>query len=170
MKLLQSFRYELFHNGEKESSMRKFGGACRYVFNKALEIQIANHEAGNKFISYETMAKQLTEWRNCKETSWLYDAPCHSLQHALKDLDRALRTSLPKEQAFPALRKKAKNSVFVIPILHKSNSIRTIAAFSSQNSAGSGTAKAERSSEKLQCHHHQYRQKMVYFHSNRARN
>jgi putative transposase len=115
MKLLQSFRYELFHNGEKESSMRKFGGACRYVFNKALEIQMANHEAGHKFISYETMAKQLTEWRNCEETSWLYDAPCHSLQHALKDLDRAFKNFFAKRANFPRFKKKGQKFSFRYP-------------------------------------------------------
>ncbi|MGD0665601.1 MAG: transposase [Rhabdochlamydiaceae bacterium] len=115
MKLLQSFRYELFHNGEKESSMRKFVGSCRYVFNKALEIQMANHEAGHKFINYETMAKQLTEWRNSEETSWLYEAPCHSLQHALKDLDRAFKNFFAKRANFPRFKKKGQKFSFRYP-------------------------------------------------------
>ena len=69
--------------------MRRFAGACRFVFNKALALQQSNHADGGKYIGYVEMAKRLTAWRNSQETPWLKDAPAHPLQHALKDLDRA---------------------------------------------------------------------------------
>ena len=69
--------------------MRRFAGACRFVFNKALALQQSNHADGEKYIGYVEMAKRLTAWRNSQETPWLKDAPAHPLQHALKDLDRA---------------------------------------------------------------------------------
>ena len=50
--------------------MRRFAGACRFVFNKALALQKANHEAGGKFIGYVALAKHLTAWRNGSETPW----------------------------------------------------------------------------------------------------
>ena len=115
MKRQQAFQFELYQDEEKESSMRKFAGACRFVFNKALAIQIGNHEAGNKFISYESMAKQLTEWRHSEETPWLYDAPCHSLQHALKDLDRAFKNFFAKRANFPCFKRKGKKTSFRYP-------------------------------------------------------
>ena len=89
--------------------------ACRFVFNKALAIQKENHEAGNKFISYVAMAKQLTEWRNSAETPWLKEAPCHSLQHALKDLDRAYKNFFAKRADFPRFKKKGAGSSFRYP-------------------------------------------------------
>ena len=76
-------------NGEQQRDMRGFAGACRFVYNKALAMQQANHESGNKYINYVGMAKHLTEWRHGIETPWLKAAPCHPLQHALKDLDKA---------------------------------------------------------------------------------
>ncbi len=36
--------------------MRRFAGACRFVFNRALARQNENHEAGNKYIPYGKMA------------------------------------------------------------------------------------------------------------------
>jgi transposase len=51
VKQLQAFEFELKHDWEEESSMRKFVGACRFVFNKALAIQIENYEASNKYAS-----------------------------------------------------------------------------------------------------------------------
>jgi len=68
MKQLQAFEFAIEYDWEEERFMRKTVGACRFVFNKALAIQIENYEAGNKYISYESMAKQLTEWRNSSET------------------------------------------------------------------------------------------------------
>jgi len=91
MKCLQAYKYELQPNGEQQRPMRRFAGSCRFVFNKALALQKANHEAGEKFIGYVAMAKHLTAWRNSVETSRLADAPVHPLQHALKDLERAYK-------------------------------------------------------------------------------
>jgi putative transposase len=48
-------------NGEQQRYMRGFAGACRFVYNKALAMQLANHESGNKYLSYVGMAKHLTE-------------------------------------------------------------------------------------------------------------
>ncbi len=117
MKQRQAFEYELKPNGEQERFMRKAAGSCRFVFNKALDIQVENHKAGNKYINYVSMAKQLTEWRNSPETSWLSEAPCHSLQHALKDLDRAFKNFFAKRANFPRLKKKGRGSSFRFPDL-----------------------------------------------------
>ena len=68
MKRLQAYKYELQPNGEQQHAMRRFAGSCRFVFNKGLAMQKANHEAGEKFIGYVAMAKQLTAWRNSAET------------------------------------------------------------------------------------------------------
>jgi putative transposase len=112
---MQAFRYELQPNGEQERDMRKISGACRFAFNKALAIQRENYEAGNKFIGYVAMAKQLTEWRNSKETAWLKEAPCHPLQHALKDLDRAYKNFFAKRTDFPRFKRKGASSGFRYP-------------------------------------------------------
>ena len=115
MKQLQAFEFELEHDWEEECSMRQFAGACRFVFNKALAIQIENYEAGYKYISYVSMAKQLTQWRYSPETPWLSDAPCHSLQHALKDLDRAFKNFFAKRTNFPRFKRKEQGSSFRYP-------------------------------------------------------
>lgn len=112
---MQAFKYELQPDGEQERSMRRISGACRFVFNKALTIQKENYEAGNKFIGYVPMAKQLTEWRNSAETPWLKEAPCHPLQHALKDLDRAYKNFFAKRAHFPRYKKKGAGSSFRYP-------------------------------------------------------
>jgi putative transposase len=115
MKRLQAFKYELMPNGKQQRFMRRFAGARRFVFNKALALQKAHYEAGGKFIGYVAMAKLLTGWRNGVETPWLKDAPVHPLQHALKDLDRAYQNFFEKRADFPRFKKKGQSDSFRYP-------------------------------------------------------
>ena len=102
-------------NGAQVHDMRSFGGACRFVYNKALALQKENHDAGHRFIGYVAMARRLTDWRNGSETPWLKEAPCHPLQHALKDLDRAYKNFFAKRAAFPRFKQKGNGDSFHYP-------------------------------------------------------
>lgn len=84
--------------------MRRFAGACRFVFNRALARQNENHEAGNKYIPYGKMASWLVEWKNATETQWLKDSPSQPLQQSLKGLERAYKNFFQKRAAFPRLK------------------------------------------------------------------
>lgn len=109
---LQAFKFELKPNGEQASDMRRFAGSCRHVYNKALALQKTNHSAGGTFIRYESMAKHLTAWRNSFETPWLKESPCHPLQHALKDLERAYKNFFAKRAAFPKFKRRGSGDSF----------------------------------------------------------
>jgi putative transposase len=115
MQRLQAFKFELMPDGEKHRNMRRFGGACRFVYNKALAMQKANHEAGNKYIDFVGLCKVLTSWRNGVETRWLKDAPCHPLQQVLKDLDKAYTNFFAKRADFPRFKKKCSSDSFRYP-------------------------------------------------------
>ncbi|MBI2225857.1 MAG: transposase [Betaproteobacteria bacterium] len=115
MQRLQAYKYELQPLGEQQRDMRRFAGSCRFVFNKALALQKENHEAGNKFIGYVAMAKHLTEWRNGTESPWLKEAPCHPLQHALKDLEKAYKNFFAKRADFPRFKRKGSGDSFRYP-------------------------------------------------------
>ncbi|MGB3916990.1 MAG: helix-turn-helix domain-containing protein, partial [Thiothrix litoralis] len=52
MQRCQAFKYELMPNGETQRHLRRYAGSCRFVYNKALALQQASHEAGEKFIGY----------------------------------------------------------------------------------------------------------------------
>ena len=115
MQRLQAYKFELMPNGEQQRDMRRFSGACRFVFNKALALQKANTQAGEKFIGYVAMAKRLTDWCNGLETPWLKEAPCHPLQHALKDLERAYKNFFAKRADFPRFKRKGSGESFRYP-------------------------------------------------------
>ncbi len=115
MQRLQAFKYELMPDGEQARKMRQFAGACRFVYNKALALQQENRKAGGKFIGYVGMAKHLTAWRNSTETPWLKDAPVHTSQCALKDLDRAFVNFFEKRTDFPRFKRKGMRDSFRYP-------------------------------------------------------
>ena len=95
--------------------MRRFAGSCRFVFNKALALQKAYYEQGQKRLGYAGLCKLLTQWRNDAETPWLKDAPTHPLQQALKDLERAYANFFAKRTAFPQFKKKGQRDSFRYP-------------------------------------------------------
>ena len=115
MQRRQAFQYELKPAGGQQRLMRRYAGSCRFVYNKALALQQANHEAGEKFIGYVAMAKHLTSWRNGEETPWLKEAPVHPLQQALKDLDKAYQNFFAKCADFPRLKRKGSGDSFRYP-------------------------------------------------------
>ncbi|HDN6545845.1 TPA: transposase [Salmonella enterica subsp. enterica serovar Chester] len=115
MKRLQAFKFQLRPDGQQEREMRRFAGACRFVFNRALALQNENHEAGNKYIPYAKMASWLVEWKNASETQWLKDSPSQPLQQSLKDLERAYKNFFQKRAAFPRFKKRGQNDAFRYP-------------------------------------------------------
>ncbi|EFO3311812.1 transposase [Escherichia coli] len=104
MKRLQAFKFQLRPGGQQEREMRRFAGACRFVFNRALALQNENHEAGNKYIPYGKMASWLVEWKNATETQWLKDSPSQPLQQSLKGLERAYKNFFQKRGQNDAFR------------------------------------------------------------------
>ncbi len=111
----QAFEYELILTGEHRRDMRRFAGSCRFVFNKALALQKERYERGEKKLSYASLCKLLTEWRNRPETRWLADAPTHPLQQTLKDLERAYTNFFAKRADFPRFRKRGQKDKFRYP-------------------------------------------------------
>ncbi|MGO4308216.1 RNA-guided endonuclease InsQ/TnpB family protein [Cupriavidus sp. RAF12] len=115
MQRLQAFKYEMMPTGEQQRQMRRFAGSCRFVFNKALSLQMERYGHGEKKLGYAGLCKLLTEWRNGSETPWLKDAPTHPLQQTLKDLERAYANFFAKRADFPRFKKKGQSDSFRYP-------------------------------------------------------
>ncbi len=95
--------------------MRRFAGACRFVFNRALALQNENHAAGNKYLPYTKMASWLIEWKSVPETQWLKESPSQPLQQSLKDLERGYKNFFQKRAAFPRFKKRGQHDSFRYP-------------------------------------------------------
>ena len=115
MEIQQAFKYEMSPDPRQQRSMYRFAGCRRRVFNMALRLQIANREAGEKYIRDESMAKNLGTWRRNAATAWLSEAPYHTLQQALKDLDRAYKNFFAQRADFPTFKEKGRGDSFRFP-------------------------------------------------------
>ena len=113
MKRLQAFKYEVMPSCAERQRMSQFAGCRRVVYNKALEVQSANYAAANKYIRYESLAKYLGIWRS--DLSWLGLAPYHTLQQALKDLEKAFKNFFAERACYPTRKKKGRGDSFRFP-------------------------------------------------------
>ena len=115
MECLKAYRFELKLNGAQQRQCAQFAGVKRYIYNKALALQQANYAQGNKYLNYASIAKHLSPWRNDISTPWLKEAPFHTQQQALKDLDRAYRNFFQGLSEFPKPKKKGIHDSFRFP-------------------------------------------------------
>lgn len=115
MNRLQAFRFELRPNGAQQHSMRRFAGACRFVYNKALALQRSRFAAGEKHLSYSGLCAELTQWKAQAETNWLPETHSQVLQQSLKNLDRAYANFFAGRTAFPRFKQRGLHDSFRFP-------------------------------------------------------
>jgi putative transposase len=115
VKRRQADKFEVIANGSQQRDARRFAGACRFVFNKALALQEQNYKDGGKFIRYEEMAKHLIAWKKDPQTGWLKQAPSQALQQALKNLETAYQRFFDKIADHPTFRRRGQHDSFRFP-------------------------------------------------------
>jgi putative transposase len=115
MKRLQAFKFELMPNGKQQREMCRFAGSCRFVYNKALALQKENYDTGNTFIGYVQMAANLPIWKREAGMEWLKSAPSQSLQHAVKDLEKAYKNFFACRTEFPRFKRRGSGDSFRYP-------------------------------------------------------
>ncbi|MFF5204660.1 RNA-guided endonuclease InsQ/TnpB family protein [Streptosporangium sp. NPDC000396] len=87
--MLTGRRYLLAFTPEQEELAELIGDACRMVWNIGLEQRRAYRRRG-AYIGYVEQARQMAEAK--KDFPWLAEAPSHTLQQTLRDLERACKT------------------------------------------------------------------------------
>jgi putative transposase len=116
MTRLQAYKFELMPNGQQQRDMRRFVGACRFVFNNALAWQKEQYAADKtvKF-SYTALANLLPSWKQDPNLDWLKESPSQALQQTLKDLERAYKNFFSKRADFPRFKKKGQSDSYRYP-------------------------------------------------------
>jgi len=109
----QAYKFQLKTNLSQARQIRRFAGACRFVFNQALALQKAKYEAGNKKLSYADLCAELLTLK--LSNPWLGESPSQTLQQSLKDLERSYKNFFAKRADFPRFKKKGLSSSFRFP-------------------------------------------------------
>ena len=113
MKRIQAFKFRLKTKSKAANILLRIAGSCRFVYNRARELQIKRYEQGEKYLSYASICENLIEWKH--EKVWLNQSPSQSLQQSLKDLDRAYQNFFNKRAHFPKQKKRGIHDSFRYP-------------------------------------------------------
>lgn len=115
MLIWKSYKFELRPTGEQRRKMARFAGQCRYVYNRALAMQLDRYKEGEKKLGYAGLCKALTQWRKGPDTPWLKAGSSNIQQQALRDLERAYANFFAGRASFPAFKRKGQHENFRCP-------------------------------------------------------
>ena len=110
---LQAFKFALRPHGQQLRNLRQFAGSCRFVYNKALALNVARYENKEKRLGYAGLCALLPNWK--MEHEFLCNVPAQALQQSLKNLERAYTNFFQKRADFPKFKKKGQRESFRIP-------------------------------------------------------
>lgn len=119
MQKLRGYKFRLKPSNQQASRLTQQAGACRFVYNLALEqrgmYRAKGHplcREGRRF-TFQQQCSELTKLR--ADVDWLADAHGHALIQALKDLDRAFVNFFEGRGAYPTPRVKGIHDNFRVP-------------------------------------------------------
>ncbi len=117
MLIRKAYKFRLEPNQEQQQKASQNAGCCRFVWNKALNLQKESLETTNKLYSYNELCEFLKSWKQDPKTSFLKDADSQALQQTLKNLDRAFKNCFNKKLSakFPVFKKKGVHDSFLFP-------------------------------------------------------
>lgn len=107
--VLKAYKYRLLPTEEQAAYLDKLFGACRFVYNLALETKKRAWESAKINLSAFDLMKQIVELKHT-ECHWLKEYPAQVLEYEMAHLEFAYR-SFFKKGGFPKFKRKgSKNS------------------------------------------------------------
>jgi putative transposase len=111
--MLKAFKYKLNPNEEQKVLLNKHIGACRFIYNLALETKQMAYVGNKHNLSYFELHSQLKDLK--EELPWLKELNSQSLQQAITNLDKAYTAFFKGQNSFPKFKKKSNGGSFNIP-------------------------------------------------------
>jgi len=118
MLIRKAFKFRLKTNETVEKKLSQFSGCCRFLWNKALALNLERLRNRQSILRYGELDYWSKLWKRSEEYGFL--ANCHSqiLQQKLKDLDKAFMDAFDKKQPnkrIPRFKKKGLDGGFKYP-------------------------------------------------------
>lgn len=112
----RSYKIRLYPTHGQEQLMKEHIGACRFIWNWALEKQNKHYKENKNIFSCNEVIKELPKLKKSEEYLWLNRVSACSLQTTIRDLDKAYKDFFHKIHGFPKFKtkKKSKQSFPVI--------------------------------------------------------
>lgn len=122
MEIRRGYKFRLYPTKEQSTRLDEIFGACRYVYNYYLSMQVSAYSSAGVSVPYGQMSSDLTELR--KNTEWLDGVPLAVLQQSLRGLSSAYGAFFRKQSELPRLKTKRGKQSFSKPTAHSFNGNR----------------------------------------------
>jgi putative transposase len=113
--MLRGYRYRLIPTTRQKHTLRRWIGACRFVYNCGLIHRSTCHQQWRQSISYFDQQNTLPEIKKDPEFAWLKEVPSQSLQMALRHLDSAFKNFFEGRAGYPRSRRKGIHDSITFP-------------------------------------------------------
>ena len=111
----KSYKFKIAPDNEQKELLAKHFGACRFVFNRYLNIRKETYLEEKKSLNYYDNANDLTVIKKDEQFVWLKEINSQSLQSSLRNLDTAYNKFFRKQTKFPRFKSKVDKQSFTIP-------------------------------------------------------
>lgn len=111
--MLKAFKYRLYPTGEQELLLSKHFGACRFIYNLALETKMAAYSSQRINLTRYELQVQMKDLK--EDFEWLREINAQSLQSELMHLDAAYLKFFKGLAKFPNFKKRGDRQSFQCP-------------------------------------------------------
>ena len=111
--MIKAYKYRIYPNNEQQTLINKHVGACRFLYNLALETKMGAYAINKTNLSRYDLQVQLKDLK--KECEWLKEINSQSLQVSLMNLDAAYLKFFKGQNDFPNFKKKSGKQSFNVP-------------------------------------------------------
>jgi putative transposase len=118
MIIQRGYQFKLKTTPEIEKTLRTMAGHARFVWNKALRLNLDRLDRGVPILQYADLCGLLRIWKQSEEYGFLSEAHSQVLQQKLKDLTRAFADAFDSAQPLkklPRFKKKDRDDSFRFP-------------------------------------------------------
>jgi len=118
MLIRKAYKYRLNTNATIEQKMTQYAGNCRFLWNKALALNLYYLEHKQPMLWYQELDFFSKLWKQSDEYEFLKLSPAQTLQQTLKQLERAFKDAFDKKQLLkkiPTFKKRGDRDSFSFP-------------------------------------------------------
>lgn len=105
----KGYKIRIYPTKKQEELIKKHIGACRFIWNYMLDLQINRYENSKKHLSSYELMKVLTSIKKEEKYYWLNDVSTTSLQKVCTNLSNSYVSFFRKQKGFPKHKSKKKS-------------------------------------------------------------
>lgn len=101
----KGYKYRIYPNKEQRDFIDRTFDACRYVYNKALELCIKTYEELGRMCTYNDCSRMLTVWKH-EENTWLCEFEYVALTCSIKRVMTSYKRFFKENAGYPKFKNR----------------------------------------------------------------